>query len=286
MTANVETFSIGASTYLFWAKRNGNYPYGATGTIANGSDSGMPRYTGFASLALTVADAPIEPIIADGGVIGQFIGTPLEIISGAMVARGADLNFHAAASGLSIYADGQHDAIMWSQTCNTYGNLAMVINSKAKSLASGSLGESGWYVTEVFNVEVQPKPASLDGTSFAAKDLNYVLSVNQVDTELNGVSFANGTNYGAKKAYARTYWSEYPVHYHTHIGDNSDTTLTLSYTPAADSTNKVKVWQAGTALTYGAGAGNVTNSGTTVTFGTAPGAGVVSIIRYEFLPSC
>jgi hypothetical protein len=286
MTANVETMSIGASTIMLWAKRNGNYPYGATGTIANGSDASMQRYTGFASLALTVPDAPIEPIVADGGVIGQFLGTPLEVTSGALTTRAVDLNFYAAASGLSIYADGNFDAVMWSQTCNTYGNLALVINSKAKSTASGSLGENGWWVTEIYNVEAQAKPVSLDGTSFAAKDVTFVLSVNQVDTELSGVSFSNGTNYTARKSYARTYWSEYPVCYHTHVGDGSDTSLTLAFTPAGDSSARVKAWKDGTAVTYGAGAGNFTNTGTAVTFGTAPGAGEKTVIRYEFTTTC
>lgn len=286
MTANIETFSIGASTILLWAKRSGNYPYGATGSIANGSDASMSRYTGFANLALTVPDAPIEPIVADGGVIGQFLGTPLEVVSGAMTARGLDMNFHKAAEGRLIYTDGDFDAMIFSQTCNTYGNLAMVINSKAKSLASGSSGESGWYVTELFNVEVQAKPVGLDGTSFAAKDVPYVLNFNSVDTELNGVSFANGTNYGVRKGFMRHYWSENPVCYHTHVGDGSDTGLTLSFTPAADSSAKVKAWKDGTAVTYGAGAGNFTNTGTAVTFGTAPGAGEKTVIRYEFTTTC
>lgn len=283
MTANVEVFSIGASTIMLWAKRSGNYPYGSTGTISNGADASMARYTGFANLALTVPDAPIEPIVADGGVIGQFLGTPLEVVSGALTARVLDMNFHAAAEGRLIYADGDHDAMIFSQTCNTYGGLALVINSKAKSQASGSTGESGWYVTELFNVEIQTKPIGLDGTSFAVKDVPYVLNFNTVDTELNGVSFATGTNYGVKKGFMRHYWSENPVCYHTHVGDNSDTTLTLAYTPAANSAAKVKLWQDGTAKTYTT---DFSVSGTAFTFVAAPGAGVKSVIRYEFTPSC
>lgn len=286
MTANVKLYSVGVAEYIFYAKKNGNYPYGITGTISNGSDASMGRYTGLASIAITAPEAPTETIQADGGVMGQFKGQALDPITGQLVMKALDLNFHKAAEGRSIYADGDHDAMIYSQSCINYGQLALVINMRAKSMASGSVGENGWFVVEMFNVEAQAQFPSFVGNAFAAVDFPYSLTLNTVDTELNGVSFSNGTNYGKKNGVMKYYWSEYPVHFHTHVGNAADTGVTLTYTPAADNTNKVKAWKNGVAVTYGAGAGNFTNTGTAITFGTAPGAGEKTVIRYEFNPDC
>ena len=282
MTTNVETFSISAAKYAFWAVKNstGVYPYGATGTIANGSDSSMQRHRAVASLALSIPNGSSSPIQGDGGILGSFRAAPTDPITGTLVFNTLDLNFDIACDGRSIYADGEFDAVMMDHGCIDYNKLCMVFNFEAQNPTTG---EEGWGVLEVWDIEAQPQGVtSLSGTSYDVQAINYPITVDAVSTEPTGVAVSS-SNYGVSKSPVKYYWSVNPVAFHTHVGDAADTTLTLGYTPAASDGDKVQLWQDGTAKTYTT---HYTVSSTTFTFVAAPGAGVVSVIRYQFQADC
>lgn len=282
MTANVEQFAVGVAEFFLWAKKNGAYPYGATGTLANGSDAGLQRHKGLASAALTFPAVPRSPILGDGGKLGEFLGQVVEVTDANVTFNVFDLNFDVALDGRSIYADGDHDAVIFSTTCVDYADMCAVYNVQAQSFATGSTGEGGWVVFELFDFEASPNMPALSGTSFEAQPVQYQMSLDEVDTELSGLAVSSA-NYGVTQGTVKMYWSENPVCYHTHVGDGTDATLTLDYTPAAADGDKIKLWQDGVAKTYTT---DYTASGTTFTFGTAPTAGVVSVIRYEFVAGC
>jgi len=156
------------------------------------------------------------------------------------------------------------------------------VNAKAQSMATGSLGESGWWVYELWDVEAQSIPGELSGTAYDAVPSTYNLTLESVDTELSGLAVSN-TNYNVKRGYLKKYWSENPVHFVTHLGDGADTTITLDYTPAAETAARFTVWQNGVLKTFTT---DYTVSGTTLTLGAAPTAGVKTIVRYEFADAC
>ncbi len=283
MTANVNQFAVSAAKYFFWAVKNGNYPYGATGTIANGSDSGMQRHKGLATLNLAFPESPREAILGDGGRLGEFLGAIIEP-SGATVGFNIlDQNYEAATVSTNVYADGDHDAMIISANCREFNDLCAVINIKAKSFEAGSVGQDKWLVIELWDFQDSSNfLAELSGSSYAAVANTHTLALDETATELSGLA-VNSTNYGVTQGSIKFYWSENPVTFHTHVGSAADTTLTLDYTPAANSAAKVKLWQAGVAKAYTT---DYTVSGTAFTFVAAPGNGVVSIIKYEFTDAC
>jgi hypothetical protein len=282
MATNIQTLSIHNIEYVFWAIRNGNYPYGATGTLANGSDAGMVRYRGAASFAVTVPEAPSVPIIGDGGKLGDFKGRVLESTTGVFSANVYDELFHTASEGRNIYTDNQFPAQILSDTCVDYAPMVMVLNSRAQSQETATLGQKGWLVTEVWNVEAQGMMGEMSGVAFEPVVTSFNLTVNSVATEPTGLAVSS-TNYGVSRGFIKQYWSENPVHFVTHVGDGTDVAVTLPYTPAANSGAKVSLWQNGVAKTYTT---DYTVAGTAFTFVAAPTAGMVSIIRYEFTADC
>lgn len=282
MTTNVEQFAVGVAEYFFWSQKSGAYPYGATGTISAGGDAGMARHKGLASASLTFPEVPRTAILGDGGKIGEFIGQVTDVTNASVTFNSFDLDFDVALDGRAIYADGDHDAVIYSTNCASYADLCAVYNVRAQSLASGSLGEDAWAVFEIWNFEAAPNLPNLSGTSFDAQPVTYTMSLDEVDTELSGLTVSD-TNYGVTQGTVKFYWSENPVCFHTHVGNNSDDSLTLDYTPAAANGNKVLLWQDGVAQTYTT---DYTVSGTTLTFDSAPGSNVVSVIKYEFLAGC
>lgn len=283
MTANLNKYAVSAVKYFFWAVKNGNYPYGATGTISNGSDQGMQRHKGLATINVSLPESPREAILGDGGKLGEFLGAILEPSSATVSFSVLDQDYEAAARRTTIYGDGEFDAVIVSTNCVNPNDLCAVLNIKAKAFDTGAAGQDKWLVIELWDYQDATNFLNeLSGSSYAPVLNTHTLALDETSTEITGLA-VNSTNYGVAQGTLKYYWSEYPVAFHTHVGDNSDTGLTLDYTPAANSGAKVQLWQNGTAKTYTT---HYTVSGTAFTFVAAPTTGMVSIIRYQFVDSC
>lgn len=284
MTTNVEQFAVGVAEYFLWARKSGAYPYGATGSLANGSAAGLSRHKGFAAASLTFPQVPRTTILGDGGKLGEFLGKVVDPTAADVTFSVFDQNFDVALDGRSVYADGDHDAVIFTTACQDFAQLCAVYSVQAQSLASGSLNENGWAIFEIWNFEAAPNLPNLSGTSFEAQNVTYQMSLKEADTELSGLTVSNA-NYGVTQGTVKFYWSENPVCYHTLVGDGAVNTITLDYTPAADNANKVKAWNDGVAQTYTT---DFSVSGTTLTIeaGAVPAAGEVFVVRYEFTADC
>lgn len=283
MTANLNKIAVSAAKYYFWAVKNGNYPYGATGTISAGSDQGMQRHKGLATINVSLPEAPREAILGDGGKLGEFLGAILEPSAATVSFSILDQDYETAARRTTIYADGEFDAVIVSTNCVNPNDLCAVLNIKAKSFDTGASSQDKWLVIELWDFQDSTNFLNeLSGSSYASVLNTHTLALDETTTEITGLA-VNSTNYGVTQGTLKYYWSEYPVTFHTHIGNAADTTLTLDYTPAANSGAKVQLWQAGVAKAYTT---DYTVSGTAFTFVAAPGASVVSIIRYQFVDSC
>ncbi len=267
---------------MFWGALNGYYPYGTTGSISAGADDGMQRLQAVSALAVTIPDAPVTYQVGDNQLYGATRGRVLEAIQGNLDMTSRDSDFDAYVDASKVYTEGVMEEWIGGVRCQDFNQIAMLICSRARSNETATLNQKGWEVLELFNVEVQVKETSRSGANQEYLTLSYPFLANDVAYKLTGEainSTNNGKSYGAYAV--RT--SPYPYYYHTHIGNNADTTVTLDYTPVANSGTYVQLYQDGVAKAY---TSDFTVSGTTLTVASAPPSNEVSIIRVLFDPTC
>ncbi len=279
MTANVEKFTSAGIQLAWWALNNSNgYPMGTTGTIANGSDSSLTQLQGINSISLNIQQPRQVNVPGDDGVQSVFFFEPEALPSGDLALGVFDATFASRSQGTLVYADGDWNVPVLQPNLPTYASMTLMTVSQGKSAASGSVGQAQWMV-KIFP-KVQAVTLGDAGLSNATDtSFTHALIANKSDKLPWGTSFSLTNNGTTQAAVYGPFLSEGKPMLHVHVGDASDTTLTLAQTPSAANGNKVKLWQDGTAKTYTT---HYTVSGTTFTFAAAPGAGVVSVIRYEY----
>lgn len=290
--ANLEQFGAVGSQYTFYAIKSGLVPHGTDGNLAAAEDSGMGRIKQMVSLTATVPEDRRVNLRGDNATWAQQVLAADTLPSGNMLLGMFDANFSTKISGTGIYTDGQWDMHANTVSCRSYEPLAIVVNSPAKSGADGSLGESGWQVTEYLFVEansLNPGEINID----TPQEYPFSLTINETAYPLWGDAFSNQSDWGLVRAFVvGPYASPYPVTYHTYIGDGTASqTVTLDYTPAGEDSDNVVVWDftpstsAATKLDYTT---NYTVSASTkvVTFATDPADGNAQIIKYQFVPEC
>lgn len=285
--ANSNEWSSNGIQYLFVAARNGRYPYGLTGTIANGSSAGMTRLRGVDSMEIAEPDPSRAYALGDNGVVTAFLNQPQELPGGSFGLSAFNQTFAAKANGgTTIFTHNEWDIAGGFPLCFSYADLMFIANSPMNSQESTSLDEAGFEVTMILNAQVHVKSQNAIQTATPRKFAN-TMNIKRATYTPWGVAFATGTH-GSTAFSFLTFTSPYPVKMHTFVGDNSTTTFTLDETPTAAAVTAVMLWQAGTLKTYGAGAGNYTVDTSTkvVTMGTAPGTGVVVTVVYQFVPGC
>lgn len=283
MTNNVNSLVTIAPTYTYWTALSGNYPYGTTGTIANGSSSGMGRLKGVSAVKIPMPAAPAVNVAGDNGVITQFILQPAELPNGTLSLVILDQDYAAKANGVKVYADGDWDEVGDGPACYTFADLGFVFNCPANSQDSGSVDEAGWNVYELYKVQVQASifSAMQTGTAVTLED--------NVRCKRASASFAGRTfsvaNDGATSFVVKQYWSSAPVKYHTLIGNAVATTITLDETPVAASAAAVQVWINGVKKAYTT---DYTVDVTTkvVTLVAAPAAAAIVIVKYKHVATC
>lgn len=255
---------------------------GTTGSISNGGDAAMSRLLGVQSFGVAVQQPRQVNVEGDDGVQAVFFFEPNTLPNGDMALGVLNVNLVAQAQGTKVYADGDHDVINLQPEDFDFNELSILINSQAKSRASGSSGASGFLV--VHYPKIQLVPLGQSGlTQAAATGFTHAMIANKSSIYGWGFALTEG-NEGTTAAVSwGPAYSENRVTLHAFTGDGSTTNFTLGQTPAAESANKIKAWQDGTALVYGGG-NDFTVSGTTLTFeaGSIPAAGEKVVVRYEY----
>lgn len=277
---------LGPVEYAWIAKKSGVYPYGITGSIANGSDAGMARARGFVSLEETVPAGAVSSAVGDNGVIGGFRQGPVEITTANLGLIVFDHTIFAAMTGSTIYTDGEYDISWRSQRCLTIPDCMLVLNGRMKSQDSGAVNLAGWWTKIYPSVELFLEGESFSGQSPDAATYTFSVLINDVDTTPWGESIA--TNYGQTYGFvSRPIIADYPITFHTFVGNNSTDNFTVDETAAAASSDKVPVWADGTKLTYTTDYTIVPSTGVlTFEAGALPGEGEVDIVMYQFTVSC
>lgn len=277
MTTNVEQFNSAGIERVYWAVNNpAGYPFGIAGSISAGADAGMGRIIGTQTFNLPLQPPRQVSIGGDDSVQAIYFFQPESLPNGDLVLGNIDLNLWAKSQGITVYADGDWDAVVGQPDSPTFNQLTLITCSQAKSAMSGSVGNAGWYI----NVypRVQLVPVGNQGLSnAAATSFTHQMIANVTDKLPWGTSFSvanNGTTRGA----VYSFYSENRVTTHTHLSNASDTEFTLTYTPAAATAAKIKVYRNGTLLTI---TSDWTVSGSVITLGSAGSANDVVVVRYE-----
>ena len=277
---------LGPVEYAWIAKKNGVYPYGITGTIANGADAGMARARGFTSLEETVPAGAISTAVGDNGVIGGFRQGPVETPTASLGLIVFDHTIFAAMTGSTVYTDGEYDISWASQRCLSIPDCCLVLNGRAKSQDSGAVNLPGWYTIIYPAVELFLEGLSHSGETPDATVYTFSVLLNDVDTTPWGQTIS--TNYGQTYGFkTRPIIADYPITIHTIVGDNTAVAFTVDETPAGETANKVGLWTAGTKISYTT-AYTVVAATKTITYEAASKltAGQVGIAVYQFTPSC
>lgn len=279
MTNNVEAFNSAGLERVLWAMNSSaGYPYGTAGAIANGGDAGMGRLIGTQNINLPLQPPRQVPISGDDAPQAVYFFAPEQLPSGDLVLANIDVNLWAKSQGINVYADGDWDVITGQPDNLTFNQMTLITTAQAKSAMAGSVGNAGWMTTIYPRVQIVPIGVQSQANA-TASNFSHQLIANRFDALPWGtaMSVANqGTTGGAQYG---PFYSENRVALHTHVGDGTDTAVTLTYTPAAATAAKIKVYQAGVLMTITT---DWTVSGSTITFVVAPAAGVVTVIRYEY----
>jgi hypothetical protein len=276
---------LGPVEYAWIAKRDSSgIPAGITGTLSAGSDVGFRRLKGFTQFAETRPAVEFIPVIGDNGVLGSFTQRPQAPVTANLGAAVFDQTTAAALDGRTVYTLGSWELSMRTNKCTTLSNLALILNGRAISTESGTVGNEGWYTILVWNVKAQETGRTYSGTSGAGLESIYALTANEIDTTWWEEDLS--TNYGVDWSFASDpIISDYPITAHRFIRNGSTTSFTVDETPAAADSTSVRVWNNGTALTYTTDY-TVTTATKTITLAAAGSSGHDVFVLYEYEPTC
>jgi len=289
MTNNLNNFGALGTRYIYyalWDATNPLYISGADGNLANGEDSGMGRLLGMSDMSVTIPEAPSIPRPGDNGLLGTFIANPVDGPTGTTAFASFDQVFDTAATGKLINAVGPHDISLTTSRCNVYRPMAIVVNSPAMSDEAATKGEAGWQVEEYLYVFAQPTSVSAKGIN-TAHSYTHKLIFNERGIMLNGKAIT-AVEYGVTEAWKTDpYWSPYPVHYHTYVGDGGAAqTFTLDKIPYAADGTALQITVAGVDLIYTADFSVSATTGLVTFVGNIPAAGAMAECKILFNPDC
>jgi hypothetical protein len=285
MTAPYSTWSAIGAEYAYWYLRGTNgYAYGTSGqAMANGADSGAGRMKGIVSLTPEVPAPNNIGVVGDLRNIATFRTASQDPTTGSMEVAVFDTTFINKANNTISETLGDYKFVDVDPYCVNNQAFGLIVNAPAVIQDSGaSLGASAYEVTMIYNTLIDaPALAPLaDG----GQTWQYNLTLNPTGTTPYGVALTSVAN-GLTRAYFRKFASPAPVTMHTFIGDGTDTTLVLDLTPFANSANAVRVWVAGTPLTFSSDF-TVDLATRTITFAVAPTAGAIVEVLYQHVVTC
>lgn len=282
-TGGVNSFTANGPQSMFWAVANNGLPYGTTGVLANGASAGMADMVLVKSLDITEPDSETIYPTGNNGYADGYILEPNTGPTGTLTQGGRDQLLYVKSTGMKIATSNGRDLIGLGPLCRAYGQLQFLINSPAKSLESASMGENGFVVNGLMNVQSNTKGFT-PMTERAVRDWVSNLVLSRSSKTLWGESWVDITH-GSTAFIGFEFPSPYPIHIMTFIGDGSTDEVELDKPLAEASATNVQVWRAGTGLVYTT-AFTADTTANSVSFVAAPTAASVNIIVYGYVPSC
>ena len=283
---NINEYAGSDISDTWWSTWIGSYLAGKLGSaIANGDDSGMGKLSGIANLALTIPDIPDVNLGGDAGVEGTVKGRPTATPTGVLTAEVSDQIFSAAISNLKVVAEGPDDIMIDTMVGLVFNPIMFVINKPGASREAGTYGQRGYNVRELFYGFVHDKDVEAIGRTVVG-NISLSIAFQHIDRTPYGEQILEA-KFGSCKLFGfKTYWSQYPVTYHSYLGDGSDASFVLDVTPAFEDGEALQGWEAGVGIIYATDYA-VVKATKTVTFetGMGPAEGVMAVFKVKYLPT-
>lgn len=283
MAVNLKKFTAAGADIVFYGTRDSTgYLQGGTASApSNGDADGSPmlRMEGVKTWPHTVTEPETVTVTGDDGLLSQYQFEPIEFPSFVVEFGTRDLTLEALAQSTSTYDIGDSTVGIVQPVEPTYPDMIFIVQSQAKSRASGSKNAASWETLLIPNAQMVP----LSRDSFAERSagtIRYRVTTNASDTFPWGEALTEG-NQGCTEAAAFVITSENRIHMHRYSGDGATAAFNLDYTPVENSSDKIHVYVDGTVQVYTT---DYTVSGTVVTFatGSIPAAGEKIIVWFEY----
>jgi len=276
----IQFSAVGIVPTYFSFLDSAGYAIGSVTSLPAASASGAGQIFGVKNIGVPVAPARTVVITGDNGQLGAIQLPGNTAPAGSLVASVRNPTWTNKSQGTITETMGNTDADIGGIPCPNFQPFALIASSPGLNQTPGSVGLQGYETTIWFHLTQVP----LDETAMAdstAHDFTHNILATMVTTQPWGVALTTSTN-GATRALYKKLFNTNPLLMHSFTGDNIITTVTLDQTPSGTTGNDVMVWQNGTALVQGAGAGKYTVAGKVVTFGTAPTSGAKVVILYFY----
>lgn len=262
------------------------YPAGLTGALVAGATSGggLVRLEGMKSAALTLPESTRLTQTGDGKPQGTFLLSPVEDVSGQLNMGILDLNYENMAQGTSIYTLDDMQISPMSPADPSFVDHLMLLSRPAKSKEAATTGLGRWlnYLIPILNASPRGDSAI---TERELADAIYDLVGNKAAYFPWGDALDSG-NVGTSQAAAFRIITEYPLMIDVFVGDNSETTYTLSKLPVGDESS---IYFSSYNYATGANADSELTSVSTstglVTWSSAIGQDLVRVLVYEWDPA-
>lgn len=276
--------AVGSAKTYFAFKNSSGYAIGTGTSLANGATSGAGQLLGFKSINIPVPPARAIPVTGDNTILGSVLIPGNTVSAGTLVTSISNPTLSNKAIGLLTETVQGVDMDEFGTPCPVFTNLCIIDSAPGFSATTGL---AGWETTLWFDVQIFPLYETTI-TADGEHTFTFNVKANPVTVRPNGTSSTVVTN-GTSKALGMKFFTTYPMLISTFVGDGAATTFTLDQTPTTgvtSNTTDVLLWDNGSIKTQSAGAGNYTQTGGVVTFGTAPTAGHFNVAFYFYSPTC
>lgn len=245
----VESFTAIGIQSFFWAAAPDGLPMGPTGTVANGSIAGMSKLDLIKSLEVAEPDVEIVYPTGNNGASGGFTLTPNTLPTGTLVTGARNQTFAAKSNGIKLAASGSRNLMGLIPLCNTYGQQIYLMNSPAKSIELATMGQQGFVVNALMNVQNNSKGFTTM-TERAVRDWSNNLNLDRSSVTPWGEPFDIDIH-GSSAFVGIEFTHPYQVHIMTVRGNGTVDEVALDEQLAVASADNIWVWdEDGNELAY------------------------------------
>lgn len=281
MATNVNSHVSAGFETVHWGLLDSSGRFAGDTAVANGTSAGAGVIGGVQTANIDIPEPQILDIEGSNTVVSSFLFPPTSKPQFDITHATFNLAFRAATQGTSVYTIGDWEFGMILPKDQDYVQMWLLMTQLAKSQDSGSLDSIGF---SHLLLRCQVFPRGTDGLNTGAQGSADRLAVIVDNTAQYpwGEAFTTGNQGKVQASIVEVGLTENRLSMHRFTGDGTETEVTLDYTPAAATSDKVAVWKNGTKLTYTTDY-TVNTSTKVVTLVSAPTAGDAVVILYEWV---
>jgi len=251
------------------------YFTGSTATPAATTGSGMIQLVGASAASVPSPQARSITPEGDDGQLGTIMLSSIETIQFELSLKALNQTFAALVQGSLNYAEEEWTFLHFDPDTPTYRNMCLLFSRKAQSKVSASPGQ-GYEHLLLPSCQISFNGVGQLATGANEATYNYSVTVDRATKTPWGRTLSL-TNDGTVASSGMVFFTESRFSMHAFVGDNSDVSVVVDYTPTSSTLNTNNlVYVDGTKITA-----DVTISSKTFTWSVAPTAAAKVVIAYE-----